>query len=303
MSSALPGKTPVRPLCSIKRGEVQNQKNSDCFAQCRSEVLPREPYYWKAGSGSSRTLKERIARRDWYYNATQLQPVLNKYQVELIRKVLPPGSVRLGYGNLSVHRRQEREVLRLHETSWPSYHDGPAWPTTPTFNEWLEMIRYGNFPLDRVYDNCTLQVSLRQFNSDIGLAKRIIRRQIIGIRSDIAVPAKYWGYFRYRWNFLILTSPTCLPSGLTRFLASIWCTDPHSLWLERKVTLKQYLRSVPKSVFNRSTYAVSDCSGTTSSVELIPRIDSSPERLLTSVGPPLDDPWSWEMESSSSDDS
>lgn len=303
MSSAFSEKTPRRPLCPLKKGDCQDRNISGCVHSRRTEILSHDPYCGDAKPDSVRTIQNRIHRRDWYYHAAQLQPVLNKYQVGLIREVLPPGSVRLGYGDITVHRRQERGVLGLPAQSWPSYHDGPAWPTTPTFNEWLEMIRYGNFPVDHVYDNCTLQVSIRQFNSDIGLAKRIIRRQIIGIRSDIAVPVKYWGYFRYRWNFLILTSPTSLPSGLTRFLASIWCTDPHSLWLERKVTLKQYLRSVPKTVFKRPNYTASSCNGTESSVALIPRIDASPERLLTSAGPPLDDPWSWEMESSSSDDS
>jgi len=36
-----------------------------------------------------------------------------------------------------------------------------------------------------------------------------------------------------------------MPIGLARFLAGIWCTDPHSLWLERPETLKQSLREVP----------------------------------------------------------
>jgi hypothetical protein len=155
------------------------------------------------------------------------------------------------------------------------------------------MIRFGDAPNDLVYDNATVAVPLRQFNTDIGLARRIIRRQVIGIRSDIAVPEKFWGYFRYRWNFLILTSPTSLPSGLTRFLASVWCTDPHSLWLERKVTLKQYLRDVPRAVLNRTERL--------KTATLSPRLDASPERLFTSVGPPINNQWLWDMEGSISD--
>jgi hypothetical protein len=36
-----------------------------------------------------------------------------------------------------------------------------------------------------------------------------------------------------------------MPIGLARFLARIWCIDPHSLWLERLETLRQSLREVP----------------------------------------------------------
>jgi hypothetical protein len=41
-----------------------------------------------------------------------------------------------------------------------------------------------------------------------------------------------------------------MPIGLARFLASIWVTDPHSLWLERPETLKQCLKRVPVRIYN-----------------------------------------------------
>lgn len=277
---------------STRKG-IRGQLITVCPCNSRGQSCSGHPYLLGTPLGTTSTWIPWISRRDWYYHAAQLQPVLEKYMVDLIRKVLPSGSIRVGYGEISVHRRQERRVLGLEASSWPSFHDRPAWPSTPTFNEWLEMIRFGDAPNDLVYDNATVAVPLRQFNTDIGLARRIIRRQVIGIRSDIAVPEKFWGYFRYRWNFLILTSPTSLPSGLTRFLASVWCTDPHSLWLERKVTLKQYLRDVPRAVLNRTERL--------KTATLSPRLDASPERLFTSVGPPINNQWLWDMEGSISD--
>jgi hypothetical protein len=77
------------------------------------------------------------------------------------------------------------------------------------------------------------------------LACRIIGHRVYGLRSDIEVPQKYFGYFRYCNGFSILTAPRAMPIGLARFLAGKWVTDPHSLWLERPETLKQSLRRVP----------------------------------------------------------
>lgn len=70
-------------------------------------------------------------------------------------------------------------------------------------------------------------------------------RHIVGIRSDIEVPEKFSGYFRYSRGFLILTAPYNLPIGLARFLLGRWAEDPTSLWLEWYGTLKKYLREVP----------------------------------------------------------
>lgn len=92
------------------------------------------------------------------------------------------------------------------------------------------------------------------------MAKMIIRRQVIGVRSDTAVPQRYREYFRYRWNFLILTAPR-IPIGLARFLAGQWLTKPSSLWLERKESLKKFLRKVPVGICNdaRDRFSSLDC--------------------------------------------
>lgn len=133
-------------------------------------------------------------------------------------------------------------------------------PTFPTFLERLEMARIdyksntGERPFGRY-----VRVGLTEFNANSRLAAKIINRNVYGLRSDIKVPNKYFGYFRYCNGFSILTAPRAMPIGLARFLASIWCTDPHSLWLERRETLKQCLRRTPFRLYE-SVGALSDFS-------------------------------------------
>jgi len=131
--------------------------------------------------------------------------------------------------------------------------------------EWMEMARRGENPCDmREYQlGKTQKVSSDVFNGDSELIKRIVRRHIVGVRSDIEVPEKFLGYFRYRWGFLILTAPGILPIGLARFLVGLWVRNPHSLWLEWFGTLKQYLRAVPSRLLaglelNRFVPSLSD---------------------------------------------
>jgi hypothetical protein len=119
-------------------------------------------------------------------------------------------------------------------------------PSFPTFLERLEMIRSGYDPERKTREFGTyVRVSRSELNANSRLLKRFIGHRIYGLRSDIEVPDKYLGYFRYCNGFSILTAPRAMPIGLARFLASIWVIDPHSLWLERPETLKQSLREVP----------------------------------------------------------
>jgi hypothetical protein len=86
---------------------------------------------------------------------------------------------------------------------------------------------------------------LQEFNRNPRLASRVIGQYVIGLRSDIEVPEVFLGHFRYCNGFSILTTPYKVPIGLARFLASIWITDPHSLWLSESGTLKKILRKIP----------------------------------------------------------
>jgi len=166
-------------------------------------------------------------------------------QRNAVREVLP--QVRVAKFDLGVHRRQKLLAHRLRVAYWPSLReDGSSlWPSSPTLSEWMEMTEKGAAPCSaRGFPGKTCRVPRTVLNNSSVLAQRIVSRHIIGIRSDIEVPEKFLGYFRYRRGFLILTAPKP-PIGLARFLLGRWCVDPTSLWLEWYGTLKQYLREVP----------------------------------------------------------
>jgi hypothetical protein len=118
----------------------------------------------------------------------------------------------------------------------------------------MEMLRKGIDPFERrIYSNPEghmglTRVSRRELNEDIGLATRIVKFQIVGIRSSVEVPRKFLKYFRYRENFLILVVRHNLPAGLVRFLLGQWCVAPYSLWLRRAVLLRIFLKKVPISL-------------------------------------------------------
>lgn len=108
-------------------------------------------------------------------------------------------------------------------------------------------------PPEELYDRRVKRVSftLKQANEDIGLLESILRENLLGIRMGADVPSKYFGYFRRRWGFLILTSGR-LPTGLIRYLIGKWLTDPYSLWLAERKGLRQFLRSLPETIVSRS---------------------------------------------------
>jgi len=141
----------------------------------------------------------------------------------------------------------KRSLIKLKQEEMPrdKVSGNYLYPTSPTFLERLEMIR-SDVSSERVqlYGRY-VRVSLSVFNENSRLAVRLIGHRVYGLRSDVEVPNKWFGYFRYCNGFSIVTAPRAMPIGLARFLASIWVTDPHSLWLERPETLKQSLRRVP----------------------------------------------------------
>lgn len=157
-----------------------------------------------------------------------------------------------------IHERNVLQTHRLNEAAWPSIRNANGhrrlWPSYPTFTEMLDMSRRGyNPPENYVYPTgSTCRVTAKEVNSEPLLAKRIVARYIIGIRSDQEVPMGFHGYFRYRQGFLILTNRWSLPIGLARFLLSRWTLQPSSLWLERPGSLKQCLRAIPFRMFHSS---------------------------------------------------
>jgi len=173
-----------------------------------------------------------------------------------IREVFP--ECRSRRFDLAVHNLNKVSLVKLRQEELPrdKVSGDYLFPSSPTFLERLEMIR-SNVPLvpkPRIYGHY-VRLTRNEFNvtTHTNVVVRFIGHRVYGIRSDVKVPQKYFGYFRYCNGFLILTAPRAMPIGLARFLASIWVRDPHSLWLERPETLKQSLREVPARFFESTS--------------------------------------------------
>lgn len=161
-----------------------------------------------------------------------------------------PGHFYLSDQNYLIHEKNKYEAKMLQRSFWPRLGSRPAWPSSPTLAEYQEMIEKGKETLpfqkcEKVNDSLTPLI-VKQ--SPI-IASMIVSRQIVGIRSSERVPREFLPYFRYRWNFLILVTRWKIPIGLVRFLLSRWKTNPHCLWLKRKVYLRDYIRSSPGKQF------------------------------------------------------
>jgi hypothetical protein len=203
-------------------------------------------------------LNKRESELHWYYRADT--PVDLSYPERYyIRNVLP--FVRTGTVDNSIHVRNKQSLSPLKWSEWPSCVSTGrrAWPSSPTFNEYLEMVRRGVSPSTQTAGGSKIRSSRQQVRDSPELAIAIAARQVVGLRSDVEIPGKYHGYFRYRQNFAILTGHYSMPIGLARFLLSQWVLCPSNLWLEERVTLKQYLRRVPATLIERSKeYEFSD---------------------------------------------
>jgi hypothetical protein len=176
---------------------------------------------------------------------------LSKPAVDFVHRVYPDGQIRTVRGDASVHVSQARTVKRLRAEHWPRLGTRSVWPSSPTVPELVEMSRRGITPeaLRKVGKPAKRGISKAEFNNVVDLRSRVIGDNILGIRSDIKVPTKWLGHFRYRWNFLILVTSYNVPTGLGRFLAGQWIRNPHNLWLKEKCTLKSYLRETERTRF------------------------------------------------------
>jgi hypothetical protein len=219
----------------------------------------------------------------WYYHAHTVPPVFDWRTAQSLKRNFPLGGIRVGYGDYAIHLDQRRNTHRLPSREWPSIAGKALWPSSPNICEMLSAGKTGWVKYPEVHANPVARSSMREFSENAELAKRVILRQVVGVRSDVPIPKRYLGYFRYRWGFLILTAPG-IPIGLARKLASLWVTDPYSLWLERKVTLKKFLREVPVAILNcaRATFVRSElCSvnetGTDRSLSVVSSDMSSSE--------------------------
>lgn len=194
----------------------------------------------------------------WYYHDCSRMNIVDDCTHAWFRDFLGHGTIWTGVSENAIHRSQRLEVKPLKSSDWPRNLLGPSWPSFPSISEWMGMLRRGIDPLSR-QEYKTPEgnagytcVSLREVRENPYLATRIVANAIVGIRSSIEVPKKFLKYFRYRWNFLILTTTWCLPIGLVRFLLGQWCQNPYSLWLRRACTLKKFLRKTPSLLVTRA---------------------------------------------------
>lgn len=155
----------------------------------------------------------------------------------------------------TVFSEQQRSgVLPLKRSLWPRRDGKSLWPDIKTPKELcLSLLLGAESPPKELYSWRVPRVrfTVEQANKDIGLLESILRENLLGIRMGSDVPSKYFGYFRRRWGFLILTSAR-LPTGLIRYLIGKWITDPYSLWLAERKGFRQFLKSLPETIVSRS---------------------------------------------------
>jgi len=170
-----------------------------------------------------------------------------------VHRVFPDGQIRTVSGNFTAHFRQSRIAKRLPESDWPRLGTRPAWPSSPSLVEVMTMGRSGKVPepLVKFREPVKHRISKAEFQRNADLRCRIVATNVVGIRSDVKVPDQWLGYFRYRWNFLILAVPYNLPRGLVRFLIGQWIRCPHNLWLQDKCTFRTFLKSTDRARFPR----------------------------------------------------
>lgn len=199
----------------------------------------------------SNLTKSQLRNRLWSVNSnSDIGCGPNRSTTNFIKKVLPFGELRTTRGSATADMANRERVKSLPKSDWPRVSGRAAWPSSPTFTEMLEMSRAGITAsgLSKIVTPCNTRLSLAQYNENAVLACRIVSNQVIGIRSDMKVPEKFLPYFRYRWNFLILTVNR-IPPGLARFLTGQWIRNPHNLWLRDKCSFRNFLKNTSHTSF------------------------------------------------------
>jgi len=159
--------------------------------------------------------------------------------------------------NFRVLRRQAASVQRLKRYDWPCVPGTQvhAWPTHPTLNESWEMMHRKKLPMHHNFDvysaGLASRVKLPTRQVKPGVAVRVVKRLVIGLRADIEIPRKFLAYFRYRWGFLILYRKERLPPDLVKLIVHIWKTDISGLFLKHPFRFNEALRRIPTNLFYR----------------------------------------------------
>lgn len=178
---------------------------------------------------------------------------LTKSEVNYIQQVWPGGYIRTRNTDIGVLLRQQERTRSLPESQWPRLGTKALWPSSPTFEEMLEMAKRGKTPVAvtkvESVDTVKHYTTLAHFRNNSELCKRHIGRSVIGLRADISVPRKFLKHFRYRWNMLILSTPYRIPIELARFLSNQWARNLHNLWLVEKCSFKASLKKLDYTGF------------------------------------------------------
>jgi len=190
-----------------------------------------------------------------------------------------PGGLWIPSSDITARVANQVDTVRLGKHQMPRI-TRPEWPSTPTASELLAMSRRGYVSRGMTKpEKASMTCLTRQLISeDFRLATKIVKSNVVGIRSCQEVPEKFLKYFRYRDGFLILTVRWCLPIGLVRFLISQWIRRPTSLWLVENCRLKYYLRSHTVEEFSLPQWTASD-------TESVP--DTTLDLGMVTTGPSL----------------
>lgn len=171
--------------------------------------------------------------------------------INFVHQVMPDGRLRTVNVDNAVHVWQRKHTRVLPQQDWPRLGTRPAWPSSPSIMESIEMARRGlvALPVNKKRRAVENHIRLSELNGNAELRARIVAKNVLAIRSDVKVPAKWLGHFHYRWNFLILTGSYKMPVGLVRFLIGQWARNPHNLWLQDKTSFKSYLKKTDRARF------------------------------------------------------
>jgi len=219
----------------------------------RRGALKLPVYFPQEVRALTKLTKRELVASVFAFQANNRAPLsLNQRLRNFVHRVFPDGQIWTGSSDSTEVERQLAVVKRLPASDWPRLGTRSAWPSTPSVDELMEMSRRGLTPRPmqkHTEQKVKYHLTRAQVRSEPDLCKAIVRQQVVGVRIGQHIPSKYLKYFRRRWNFLILTSPWCLPIGLARSLTALWITNPSSLWLLDKCSFKCYLKKTPYTAF------------------------------------------------------
>jgi hypothetical protein len=216
------------------------------YAYTKRRGRLRLPQYLPAKIRGLSNLTKRQVREIlyWVKPGTGLKHPLSKAEYQFASQlIVVPIWNRLSEADS--HTAHSVGLARLSRSDAPSV--GRAlWPSAPSFTEMLEMSRRG-VPLPTrckygpryTVENCITRQDLSNY---IRLARKIVAKYIVGIRSSVEIPEQFVPWFRYRHGFSILSTRFTLPSGLVRFLLAQWKIRHTNLWLVEHCPLRIFLR-------------------------------------------------------------